>query len=513
MAMNNFKGHIPTSIGKMQNLSFLDLSHNLFSGELPEQLTSGCMFLATLKLSNNFLKGNIPNFSNSMYLYELYLNNNILNVTLKEVLARLNSGVQWLDISNNSISGEIPSSIGKFSQMEYLLMAENQLEGEIPLAISNLPLRVLDLSQNRLSGSVSHFNLSFMHFLYLQKNAFSGSIPFTFSQGSRLVTLDLRDNNLSGSIPYWIDELSKLHVLLLGGNNFHGHIPIQLCQLKNISIVDLSRNKINGPIPSCFNNLSFGRIEDGSDTFLWQEPFYTTKWNGSFISTNVHMYMSGTLVSTYDYNLQAVEFRTKSHYYSYRGSILEYMSGMDLSCNMLTGIIPSEIGDLQQVKALNLSHNYLSGSIPITFSNLTQIESLDLSFNNLSGEIPSQLTQLYFLAIFNVSYNNLSGIPPSGGQFQNFDDENYSGNPGLCGPLLKRKCEGAAASPPPQFNNTGENETILDMVAFYWSFTASYITILLAFITVLYVNPYWRMAWFYYIGKVIRRCFPTFPLY
>ncbi|CAJ2637048.1 unnamed protein product [Trifolium pratense] len=189
------------------------------------------------------------------------------------------------------------------------------------------------------------------------------------------------------------------------------------------------------------------------------------------------------------------------------------MTGLDLSCNNLTGIIPSQIGNLQKLIALNLSHNYLSGPIPITFSNLTQIESLDLSYNKLSGEIPSQLTQLNFLSTFNLSYNNLSGTPPSTGQFQDFDEDNYRGNPGLCGPLLNRKCKGIASSPSSQSNGTGEKETKVDMTSFYWSFIASYITILLAFITVLCFNARWRKAWFYYISKVMGTCFPTFPLY
>ncbi|PNX87205.1 receptor-like protein kinase [Trifolium pratense] len=208
------------------------------------------------------------------------------------------------------------------------------------------------------------------------------------------------------------------------------------------------------------------------------------------------------------------EFRTKHINYNYKGKVVENMTGLDLSCNNLTGIIPSQIGNLQKLITLNLSHNYLSGPIPITFSNLTEIESLDLSYNKLSGDVPSQLTQLHFLEIFNVSYNNLSGTPPSAGQFGNFDEENYKGNPGLCGPLLNRKCEGIASSPSSQSNiDGGEKETKVDMISFYWSFAGSYITILLAFITVLCINARWRMAWFYYISKVMRTCFPSFPLY
>ncbi|XP_061358447.1 receptor-like protein 15 isoform X2 [Gastrolobium bilobum] len=526
LSINHFEGDIHASMGKMQQLSVLDLSDNFFSGELPEQLATNLTNLQRLKLSNNFLQGNIPKFSN---FTELYLNNNKLNGTLKEVLENINSEeLMILDISNNSISGEIPASIGKFSSIDILLMAENQLEGEIPFEFSNLTsLYMLDLSQNRLLGSISSIILSSMNFLYLQKNAFSGSIPFTLSEGSQLITLDLGNNNFSGSIPYWMEKLSNLRVLLLGGNNFHGHIPIQLCQLKDITIMDLSRNKLNGSIPSCFNNLSFGMVDhDPIFQFRWWPSDLEDKtffYSRNLLNVSVSLYMLHELVNDElvfneelafnEVTKTTVEFRTKNNYYSYRGRILENMTGLDLSSNMLTGVIPSQIGNLKKIHALNLSHNCLSGSIPNTFSNLTQIESLDLSYNNFIGEIPSQLTQLYSLSIFNVSYNNLSGTPPSTGQFGDFDEDNYRGNPGLCGPLLKQKCEGVAPPPSSESNNRGGKETTVDMEAFYWSFCASYITILLGFIMVFYINAYWRMALFYYMGKLIRTCFPSFPLY
>ncbi|TKY63516.1 LRR receptor serine/threonine-protein kinase GSO2 [Spatholobus suberectus] len=513
LSMNNFEGSIPTSIGKMQELSSLDLSHNRFSGELPEQLATGCISLQQLRLSNNLFHGNSPKFSTYTFLTDLFLNDNNLNCTLNEVLENLNgAGLMKIDISNNSISGEIPSSIVKLSRVWILLMGNNQLEGEIPSELFTLTmLFILDLSQNRLSGSISHVNPSILRFLYLQKNAFSGSIPLTLLEGSNLVTLDLRDNNFSGNIPYWIDKLSSLRVLSLGGNNFIGHIPIQLCQLQKITIMDVSRNKLKGSIPSCFNNLSFGMEENDylEPTFQF-ETLTVNSPIGSFIDANVSLFRPLNDVQEDDVKA-IVEFRTKNNFYFYSGNILGKMTGMDLSCNILTGSIPFQIGHMQQIRALNLSHNCLSGSIPYTFSNLTQIESLDLSYNNLSGEIPSQLTKLNTLAIFNVSYNNLSGIAPSTGQFGTFVEDSYRGNPFLCAPLLKRQCEGSP--PPSQFNNTEGKEPVLDMVAFYWSFAASYITILLGFTTVLCINAYWRMTWFYFIAKIIRKCFPTLPLY
>ncbi|XP_022633974.1 putative leucine-rich repeat receptor-like serine/threonine-protein kinase At2g24130 [Vigna radiata var. radiata] len=102
----------------------------------------------------------------------------------------------------------------------------------------------------------------------------------------------------------------------------------------------------------------------------------------------------------------------KKRSYTYTGSVLAYMSGIDLSKNKLNRSIPSELRNLTRLRALNLSPNDLIGQIPISFSNLVQVESLDLSFNMLSGQIPPQLNQLNSLAVFSVAYNNLSGDTP-----------------------------------------------------------------------------------------------------
>jgi len=497
----------------MKELQILDFSHNHFSGELPEQLATELNELLYLKLSNNFLRGNIPKF-NSVHMFGLFLNNNNFSGTLEDVLGN-NTGLYLLCISNNSFSGTIPSSIGMFSNMTVLLMAENLLEGEIPIEISNMSyLEIMDLSQNKLIGSIPKLSrFESLKFLYLQQNNLSGSIPSELSESYSLQVLDLRENKVSGKIPNWMDKLSELRVLLLGGNNLEGDIPIQLCQLKRIDIMDLSQNMLNASIPSCFRNMSFGMRQyvDHHDGPIFEQPLTFWGYNIPDVINSIDFPMKEDQFIE-DLYLE-VEFRTKHYEYLYKGKVLENMTGLDLSCNKLTGVIPSQIGDLQQIRALNLSHNHLSGPIPVTFFNLTQIESLDLSYNNLSGEVPSQLTKLNGLSTFNVSYNNLSGTPPGTGQFATFLEDSYRGNPSLCGPLLDRKCEGVESSPSSQTNDNAEKETDVDMITFYWSFTASYITILLAFITVLCINARWRMAWFYYISKFVRRFFPTFPLY
>ena len=49
-----------------------------------------------------------------------------------------------------------------------------------------------------------------------------------------------------------------------------------------------------------------------------------------------------------------VKFRTKHKAYAYRGNILDYMSGIDLSCNHLIGEIPPGIGNFGQTPCTKL---------------------------------------------------------------------------------------------------------------------------------------------------------------
>ncbi|GLU08482.1 hypothetical protein SLE2022_253930 [Rubroshorea leprosula] len=501
LSHNNLSGEIPKMF-TVNLLQYLDLSHNNLSGGILKKLSMSCSSLRSLTLSNNNLQGQIFSENFSLFqLEELHLDGNHFSGSVPRSLSNC-SNLYSIDLSNNNLSGRIPRWMGNMLSLSEIIMPNNGLEGPIPIDFCQLQnLDILDLSNNNISGSLpTCFGLELINHIHLSKNRLEGSLTTQFCKSSSLVTLDLSDNQLSGNIPNCINMLGELSYLILKNNNLDGEIPIQLCKLQKLSLIDLSHNHLSGYIPSCLNITTFDEAYDGeygaySSNLAVPSPVVSPApavWEAMPISTN-----------------EPVHFTTKNMTYSYKGKILAYMSGMDLSCNKLTGKIPSEIGYLNKIRVLNLSHNNLIGQIPSTFSNLVQIESLDLSYNNLSGEIPPQLVELYFLSTFSVSYNNLSGKTPARvKQFATFDEGCYQGNPLLCGEPMK-SC--SAPSPPPLMPKGPiqgrEEDGPIDIEVFCVSFIVSYIMVLVTIAAVLYINPYWRQAWFYYIEMCFNSCY------
>ncbi|KAE8723460.1 hypothetical protein F3Y22_tig00012370pilonHSYRG00032 [Hibiscus syriacus] len=281
-------------------------------------------------------------------------------------------------------------------------------------------LYLLDIGYNFMTGNI-------------------GSWIDAFLNTTQLLVLNFKDNDLSGTVPDMIGSLSSLRVLLLSQNRLTGLIPEELCRLKQISMMDLSINSFFGSIPSCFQDIGFGKIEpryfDISHEKVSNEWDCTTYFRYETLKKGYKLHSTAEQSVTH----VEVDFLTKHRSSTYKGSILNFISGLDLPCNNLSGRILNAIGNLSWIHALNLSYNMFAGPIPKSFSNLTQIKSLDLSHNALSGEIPSSLINLYFLEVFSVAYNNLSGkISDTKAQLGTFDRSCYEGIRFLCGQPLNQ---------------------------------------------------------------------------
>ncbi|CAA7028245.1 unnamed protein product [Microthlaspi erraticum] len=499
LSNNGFQGALPSSLGEMKKLYFLDLSHNNFSGTLPKNFRVGCYKLGILKLSYNRFSEQVFSQPTKLESLMVLIADNNLFTKIGDGLLH-SKGLIFLDLSNNYLQGVIPRWFGGFYFL-YLSVSNNLLKGTIPRTLFDISFKVLDLSRNNISGNLpSHFNgRQGMGLLYLHDNEFSGVVPSTLLENVML--LDLRNNKLSGKIPHFGSNKYVIY-LLLRGNTLTGHISTSLCELKSIKVLDLANNKLNGSIPSCLNNISFGRSLDyeidpnHSDSFgIANGENDLEAYSRSFVSRFLDLPLE--LDIDYSGYLEfTVEFASKRRYESYGGESFDFMFGLDLSSNELSGEIPKELGDFERLRALNLSHNSLSGLVPGRFSSLMDIESIDLSSNMLHGSIPHGLTKLDYLVVFNVSYNNMSGSIPSQGKFLTLDETNYIGNPFLCGSPVNRSYD--------DNNTTGFKETdyqsidgeyAIDIETFYWSLAATYGVTWMAFIVFVCFDSPLRRLW------------------
>ncbi|GLT62112.1 hypothetical protein SLA2020_347740 [Shorea laevis] len=506
---NGLGGKFSKWLVGMKSLEVLDLSSNQFFGTLPKDFVTRSS-LSYLILSNNNLTGKIPlSVFKSQSLNVLFLDRNNFEGEISNVHFSRSSYLSILDISNNNLLGELPRWIKNLTYLEELDLSNNHFKGSIPEEFCyNANLWLLDLSHNNLSGSLPHCSSPpspYLSHMYLSRNRLSGQLPHSFFNISFLEILDLGENNLSGSIPKWIGTLSYLIIMRLKGNLFFGEIPNEICELDQLRIMDLSHNQLSSHIPSCLGHL----IGAPHLFFRWR-----TIWEISTFNIEISIEMESTFMQEVYTHLDRyiqdrVELVTKWWSYTYEGNVLGYMSGIDLSCNHLVGLIPLEMGNLSDIHSLNLSHNNLTGPIPSTFSDLKQLESLDLSFNDLNGEIPSQLTELNSLAVFSVAHNSLSGpIPYEKGQFGTFDKSSYEENPLLCGPPLEKSCEETDSQQKvPKSLNEEREGSLIDIDVFYISFLVTYVVVLLSIGAILYINPYWRRIWFYLIERCVTNCY------
>ncbi|KAK1268136.1 putative LRR receptor-like serine/threonine-protein kinase [Acorus gramineus] len=109
-----------------------------------------------------------------------------------------------LGAPSQSLSGTLSGSIKNLTNLQQVLLQNNNISGEIPVELALLPkLQTLDLSNNHLSGPVpeSFGLLSSLRYLRLNNNSLYGAFPMSLSKNPQLSFLDLSYNNLSGPVP------------------------------------------------------------------------------------------------------------------------------------------------------------------------------------------------------------------------------------------------------------------------------------------------------------------------
>ena len=268
---NELSGEIPTELGNLTNLEWLDLSKNELSGEIPAEL-GNLTSLTLLFLHENELSGEIPTELGSLTsLKRLYLTQNMLSGEIPVALGKL-TNLEYLSLSQNELSGEIPVELGNLTSLYFLALSRNMLSGAIPVALGNLTsLQELSLWSNELSGEIPTElgSLTSLKRLYLTQNMLSGAIPAALGDLSNLRQLYLNQNMLIGAIPVALGKLTNLEQLSLSQNELSGAIPAELGDLASLQILYLNGNAdLAGPLPLTLSALSQLSVLDIRETTL-----------------------------------------------------------------------------------------------------------------------------------------------------------------------------------------------------------------------------------------------------
>ncbi|XP_026434754.1 probable leucine-rich repeat receptor-like protein kinase At1g35710 [Papaver somniferum] len=350
-----------------------------------------------LDISQNQISGRIPtSIYNLSNLDTLYLDQNQLSGTIPPHIGMLKS-LTRLTLSTNNLTGPIPTSLCNLNNLNIIYLHENKLSGYIPQEIGKLSSLIeLTLSTNDLVGPIptSITKLSKLDTLYLYENKLSGTIPQDIGRLTSLTDLELSTNNFTGPIPASICNLSGLNTLYLFQNKLSGYIPQDIGNLGSLVDLELNMNNLNGPIPSSICNLS------NLDILL----LHQNQLSGQ-IPQEIGRLGSLTNLMLSSNNLTG----------SIPGSLcnISNLNMLYLFNNQLSGTIPEEIGKLSLVTDVGLWKNYLTGPIPSSLSNLTNLIKLNIYENQFSGTIPQDIGRLRSLTYFALSTNNFVGRIPA----------------------------------------------------------------------------------------------------
>lgn len=283
---------IPSFIGSLSKLRYLNLSYTTITGEIPSQL-GNLSSLQILDLRDSFKwKKTISNpewisHLSSLQLLDLsYSDMSLANDWVRAVnnlprltdlklsycdlpssippsLSPVNSSkvLATLDLSGNHFSTSLLIHQLLFNYNRSLVHVDLSLcslKGSILEALEDMfALEYIDLTGNDLGGSIPKsfgINMTSIAFLALSNNQLQGSIPEAFGNMTSLEYLDVGENRLEGEIPKSIWEICALKTLRLHDNNLSGELwfaeSSSRCAHFSLESLLLENNQLTGSLPN-----------------------------------------------------------------------------------------------------------------------------------------------------------------------------------------------------------------------------------------------------------------------
>ncbi|CAB9510817.1 STYKc [Seminavis robusta] len=250
---NHLFGSLSSRIGKLSQLQGIAMLSTDLSGSIPKEIGS-MSALHYIGFNDNKLEGSIPDeiwqLSNLDTL-AIGRNKKLHGGKIPSIVGTF-SKLRWLVLEDCGNSGTIPTELGQAKSLEFLLLSRSQLSGMLPSEIGSLSkLRIFSVLENLLQGTLpSQLGLlTSANRVTLSHNFFTGTLPSELGF-LRILELELDSNQFSGTIPSLLPGLSKLEYFTLGSNRFTGEIPSEFGLLTSLGLLTMDNNLLSGTVPT-----------------------------------------------------------------------------------------------------------------------------------------------------------------------------------------------------------------------------------------------------------------------
>ncbi|TVU18426.1 hypothetical protein EJB05_34527, partial [Eragrostis curvula] len=246
----------------------------------------------------------------------------------------------WYDVDCDPITGRV---------VGLSVFQDANLTGTIPNAIAGLT-HLQNLMLHHIPGisgpiPASLAKLSNLSFLTISLTNLAGPVPSFLGSLTNLAQLDLSFNSLTGAVPASLAALPNLYSMDISRNRLTGSLPPLLFRkAPQVAYLRLSHNNLSGGVPAQFAAVSFAQVDLSRNAFTG-DP-------------SSALFGAGKPLQQLDLSRNAFSFDLSGV------ALPEQLDAMDVSHNAVYGCVPAQVANLTNLQLFNVSYNRLCGEVP-----------------------------------------------------------------------------------------------------------------------------------------------------